>query len=98
MTRKPLGAACAISADGTLEGLVTDGDVRRMLQNAVDLDSMKCSDIMTRKPVCAAAEDSRGQAGKRMEARKSKLSVLPVISEGGKFGGLVRLHDIYQAQ
>ena len=98
MTRKPLGAACAISADGTLEGLVTDGDVRRMLQNAVDLDSMKCSDIMTRKPVCAAAEDSLGQAVKLMEARKSKLSVLPVISESGKFGGLVRLHDIYQAQ
>lgn len=98
MTRKPLGAACAISADGTLEGLVTDGDVRRMLQNAVDLDSMRCSDIMTRKPVCAAAEDSLGQAVKLMEARKSKLSVLPVISEGGKFGGLVRLHDIYQAQ
>lgn len=98
MTRKPLGAACAISADGTLEGLVTDGDVRRMLQNAVDLDSMKCSDIMTRKPVCAAAEDSLGQAVKLMEARKSKLSVLPVISEGGKFGGLVRLHDIYQSQ
>lgn len=98
MTRKPLGAACAVSADGTLEGLVTDGDVRRMLQNAVDLDSMKCSDIMTRKPVCAAAEDSLGQAVKLMEARKSKLSVLPVISEGGKFGGLVRLHDIYQAQ
>lgn len=98
MTRKPLGAACAISADGTLEGLVTDGDVRRMLQNAVDLDSMKCSDIMTRKPVCAAVEDSLGQAVKLMEARKSKLSVLPVISEGGKFGGLVRLHDIYQAQ
>ena len=98
MTRKPLGAACAISADGTLEGLVTDGDVRRMLQNAVDLDSMKCSDIMTRKPVCAAAEDSLGQAVKLMEARKSKLSVLPVISEGGKFGGLVRLHDIYRAQ
>lgn len=98
MTRKPLGAACAISADGTLEGLVTDGDVRRMLQNAVDLDSMRCSDIMTRKPVCAVAEDSLGQAVKLMEARKSKLSVLPVISEGGKFGGLVRLHDIYQAQ
>lgn len=98
MTRKPLGAACAISADGTLEGLVTDGDVRRMLQNAVDLDSMRCSDIMTRKPVCAAAENSLGQAVKLMEARKSKLSVLPVISEGGKFGGLVRLHDIYQAQ
>lgn len=98
MTRKPLGAACAVSADGTLEGLVTDGDVRRMLQNAVDLDSMKCSDIMTRKPVCAAAENSLGQAVKLMEARKSKLSVLPVISEGGKFGGLVRLHDIYQAQ
>ena len=98
MTRKPLGAACAVSADGKLEGLVTDGDVRRMLQKTFDLDSMKCSDIMTKTPVCAGVDASLGQAVKLMEARKSKLSVLPVIDGNGVFKGLVRLHDIYQAQ
>lgn len=98
MTRKPLGAACAVSTDGKLEGLVTDGDVRRMLQNSFDLDSMKCADIMTESPVCVSAEASLGQAVKLMEERKSKLSVLPVVSKDGIFEGLVRLHDIYQAQ
>lgn len=59
---------------------------------------MKCADIMTKSPVCASAGASLGQAVKLMEARKSKLSVLPVVSEEGVFLGLVRLHDIYQAQ
>lgn len=98
MTRKPLGAACAVSPDGKLAGLVTDGDVRRMLQKTFDLDSMKCADIMTKSPVCASAGASLGQAVKLMEVRKSKLSVLPVVSAEGGFLGLVRLHDIYQAQ
>ena len=59
---------------------------------------MKCSDIMTKTPVCAGVDASLGQAVKLMEARKSKLSVLPVIDGNGGFKGLVRLHDIYQAQ
>ena len=81
-----------------IEGIVTDGDVRRMLQKTFDLDSMKCSDIMTKTPVCAGVDASLGQAVKLMEARKSKLSVLPVVDGDGVFKGLVRLHDIYQAQ
>ena len=59
---------------------------------------MKCADIMTKSPVCASEDASLGQAVKLMEARKSKLSVLPVVSADGIFRGLVRLHDIYQAQ
>ena len=53
---------------------------------------------MTKTPVCAGVDASLGQAVKLMEARKSKLSVLPVVDGDGVFKGLVRLHDIYQAQ
>lgn len=98
MTTRPLGAACAVSEDGKLEGLVTDGDIRRMLTSASDLDSMKCSDIMTKSPVCVESDASLGRAVKLMEDRKSKLSVLPVVDNDDKLEGLIRLHDIYQPQ
>ena len=96
MTRKPLGAACVVGADGKMSGLVTDGDLRRMLQTAVDLDSVKVGDIMTKSPVSVSPDASLGKAVELMEARKSKISLLPVVAESRNFLGLVRLHDIYQ--
>ena len=98
MTRKPWGAACVVDPDNRLIGIVTDGDLRRMLQTVVDLDAAKCSDVMTKSPVCVEPDASLGRAVKLMEARRSKLSVLPVVSADGSFLGLIRLHDIYQPQ
>lgn len=98
MTRFPLGAACVLDKRGALAGLLTDGDVRRMLQSVVDLDALTCGEIMTKKPVCIEPEASLGKAVKLMEERKSKISVLPVVDGEGKCLGLLRLHDIYQPQ
>ncbi len=98
MTRKPLGAACVVDANNKICGFVTDGDIRRMLQTVVDLDALKCSDIMTQSPICISANESLGAAVEVMEGRKSKISVLPVSNESGEFLGLLRLHDIYQPQ
>ena len=97
MTRKPLGAACILDPDMTLEGFMTDGDLRRMLQTVVDLDSVKCADIMTKSPICVEPDASLGRAVSLMEGRTSKISVLPVV-ESGKCVGMIRLHDIYQPQ
>ena len=98
MTRFPLGAACVLDENGVLTGIVTDGDVRRMLQSVVDLDALTCGEIMTKKPICIEPDASLGRAVKLMEERKSKISVLPVVDGGGKCLGLLRLHDIYQPQ
>ena len=98
MTRKPLGAASVVDDSNRLIGLVTDGDLRRMLQKVVDLDAVKCADIMTKYPVSIEPDASLGKAVKLMEERKSKISVLPVVGEKGEFLGLLRLHDIYQPQ
>ncbi len=98
MTRKPLGAACVVDSSNKMVGLVTDGDLRRMLQTLVDLDAAKCSEIMTKSPVSVGADASLGRAVELMENRKSKISVLPVVGGDGTFLGLLRLHDIYQPQ
>ncbi len=95
MTEKPLGAACISDGHGRLCGLITDGDIRRMLRSVSNIDSVKCGDIMTKSPISVSAEAPLSEAVRLMEARRSKLSVLPVV-DGGKIMGLIRLHDIYQ--
>ncbi|NBN95880.1 MAG: KpsF/GutQ family sugar-phosphate isomerase, partial [Verrucomicrobia bacterium] len=53
MTRHPHGAACVLAADGTLAGLITDGDLRRALGRGVDINTARAADIMTVNPVRA---------------------------------------------
>lgn len=98
MTEKPLGASCIVDSNGLLQGLITDGDLRRMLKNRIDLDSAKCSDIMTKSPIYTTPDSSLLEAIKLMEERPSakRLSVLPVKDSNGLAIGLIRLHDIYQ--
>ena len=95
MTQKPLGAACVVSENNCLLGLITDGDIRRMLQNDVEIDSAAASQIMTKSPITISQNASLGDAVRLMEERKSKLSVLPVLDAEKKLAGLIRLHDIY---
>ncbi|MBO5254537.1 MAG: KpsF/GutQ family sugar-phosphate isomerase [Opitutales bacterium] len=97
MTEKPLGAAGIVDENNKILGLITDGDIRRMLRNVSNIDSVKCSDIMTRSPICIDSEASLSDAVKLMEERRSKLSVLPVVDDD-VFKGIIRLHDIYQPQ
>ena len=98
MTRHPHGAACVLAADGTLAGLITDGDLRRALGRGVDLNSARAADIMTVNPIRAHAPMSLAEAARIMEDRPSQISVLPVTDAAtGRCLGLIRIHDIYQA-
>jgi arabinose-5-phosphate isomerase len=98
MTRHPHGAACILAADGTLAGLITDGDLRRALGRGVDLNSARAADIMTANPIRAHAPMSLAEAARIMEDRPSQISVLPVTDAvTHRCLGLIRIHDIYQA-
>jgi arabinose-5-phosphate isomerase len=98
MTRHPHGAACVLAADGTLAGLITDGDLRRALGRGVDLNSARAADIMTVNPIRAHAPMSLAEAARIMEDRPSQISVLPVTDAAThRCLGLIRIHDIYQA-
>jgi len=95
MTRRPLGGACVVAADGRLAGFVTDGDLRRALTTHDDIRALRAEDAMTRAPVTIGPDATLGDALERMERRRSQISVLPVVDEAGRAVGLLRLHDIY---
>jgi arabinose-5-phosphate isomerase len=98
MTKRPLGAACVISQDETLMGLVTDGDLRRALQVHDDIRGLRVVDVMTKSPVTVSPSATLHEALQVMENRNSQISVLPVVEPAtGRILGLLRLHDIYQA-
>ena len=95
MSRFPLGAACVLEKD-QLIGIVTDGDLRRALQDTEDLGNKKVKQIMTEKPQTIKQKKNLGEALEVMEKRNpSPISILPVVNpEDLKLLGLIRLHDI----
>lgn len=97
MNQRPLGAACVVGTTGELLGVLTDGDLRRALQNHDDIRTVKVADVMTPGPVKIHPDASLREALRVMEDRPSQISVLPVV-ESGKCVGLVRLHDLYQPE
>ncbi len=99
MTKKPQGAAIIISEKNKLEGIITEGDVRRTMAEVKDFQKMEARQIMTANPIFATSDAILNDAINLMEDRKSQISVLPVVENRGRICiGLIRLHDIYQTR
>jgi arabinose-5-phosphate isomerase len=94
-----LGAVCVVDSDGRLAGIITDGDLRRAIEQTSheSLAKLTCDDFMTRKPVVAMPELLAFEALRLMEDRPSQISVLPVVDEDQKCVGLLRLHDVVRS-
>jgi len=92
MTKKKLGAVCVIE-NGAPTGLITEGDIRRALQNKEEFFSYKACDIMISKFISIESHKMAVDALELMENRKSQISVLPVI-DNNKLVGMVRIHDL----
>ncbi len=95
MNRCPLGAACVTGPETQLLGIITDGDLRRALQNDDDIRLIRADQLMTVQPVTVSPEATLQTALRLMEDRPSQISVLPVVGNN-RCLGLVRLHDLYQ--
>jgi arabinose-5-phosphate isomerase len=81
-------------------GLITDGDLRRALQSHPPhaWNLLRACDLMTVDPITIAGDLLAIQALERMERNHRKaIAVLPVVAEGARMVGLLRLHDLVQA-
>ena len=94
-----LGAVCVVDGDGRLAGIITDGDLRRAIEQTShdSLASLTGDDFMTRKPVVATRELLAFDALRLMEDRPSQISVLPVVDKDGICVELIRVHDIVRS-
>lgn len=90
ISSKCLGATAVVSHEELL-GVITDGDLRRMLERTMDLDRLRASDIMSQKPKRIEGSELAINAIQLME--EHKITQL-IVTEGGKYAGFVHMHDL----
>lgn len=91
MTRKRLGTAVVIDAEQKVLGIITDGDLRRMLESTNDLAGLTADNIMSRTPKSIAADALATEALDVL--RLNNISQLVVI-DNGIYAGVIHLHDL----
>jgi arabinose-5-phosphate isomerase len=92
ITSKRLGTTCVIGKDGTLSGIITDGDLRRLLEKTLDIKNLTAADMMTKKPKTISKEYLASFAIQQME--NFKITSLIVVDENNRPEGLIHLHDL----
>ncbi len=95
MTTKRLGATCVVDESGTLHGIVTDGDLRRLLQKKMDISSVCAREIMTKNPKTIRMGVLASIALQEMET--FNITQLVIVDELHKPIGMVHLHDLVKA-
>lgn len=91
ISSKRLGATAVVDARDNLLGIITDGDLRRMLQKQSDLSQIKAQDVMTKNPKSIEQSELAVTAlGKMQENSISQL----VAMDGPRVVGFVHLHDL----
>ncbi len=87
-----LGAVAVTDDEGHLLGIITDGDLRRMLEKYQDVDPLRAKDIMSVSPKTISEEELAYNAFQKME--QNSITQLIVVSEGNVYKGMVHIHDI----
>lgn len=92
LNAKNLGAVMIVDAAETLMGIVTDGDIRRLLSSGRVLTDSSLNECMTSNPVTIAGSTMAADALSLMQAKE--ITVLAVVGDKGKLAGILHLHDL----
>jgi arabinose-5-phosphate isomerase len=96
ISSKQLGMTAVLDADGRLQGIFTDGDLRRLLERAADVRSVKLAEAMTRNPLTIAPDVLAAEAAQLMDQRKKNQ--LLVVDASGALVGALHMHDLMAAK
>jgi len=92
MTSKRLGMTCVIDEKNKLTGVVTDGDLRRLLEKSLDLSSIKASDMMIKNPKTISPQFLASFALQQMES--FNITSLIATDKNNSPVGVVHLHEL----
>ncbi len=95
MTSKRLGCTCVVREDGVLEGIVTDGDLRRLLQKTPDISHITAGMAMTRNPKITRQGSLAVVVLQEMETYK--ITQIIVVNDANRPVGVVHLHELVNA-
>ena len=95
MTRKGMGLTAIVDAAGRVVGIYTDGDLRRSLDQGIDIRTAPVATVMTRAPRHIAPNKLAAEAVKLMQDHK--VYALLVVDGNGQLVGAVNMHDLMNA-
>jgi arabinose-5-phosphate isomerase len=95
MSRKMMGVTAVVNGRGELAGVISDGDLRRLLEKDPSLLTGTAGDCSHANPKTAAGDDFASDALRRME--EAKITSLFILDEDGRLTGAIHLHDILSA-
>jgi arabinose-5-phosphate isomerase len=91
ITRKRLGMTAVLDQAGELAGIITDGDLRRMLEGKPAWEKLSAADVMHRSPRTIAAAELAVNALELM--RRNQITQL-IVEKKGHYEGVIHLHDL----
>ena len=96
MTEKGLGTVCVLDDGNRLQGIFTDGDLRRTIDSGHDLQSTKIARVMTSNPHTMPASSLAAEAATLMEIKK--INAVVALDDDGCVVGVANMHDLLRAQ
>lgn len=91
MTSKRLGMTAVLNQEHKLCGIITDGDLRRMLQKTILMESLQAKDIMSANPVRIAPDALAVEAFKIL---KDRNITQVIVEDGDQYLGVIHIHDL----
>lgn len=93
MTSKRLGCTAVLSDDGRVQGVITDGDLRRMLEKLAgeDISQLTAREVMSASPKTIEASELAVRA---LETMRANSITQLLVTEGERYVGIVHLHDL----
>ncbi len=95
MTSKRLGATCVLDDDGSLVGIITDGDLRRLLQKTTDVTHTTAEMMMNKHPKTIRQDTLAAVALQEMEAHN--ITQLIIVDAQQRPVGMLHLHELVKA-
>jgi arabinose-5-phosphate isomerase len=95
MSKKGLGMTVVVDDTDKVLGVFTDGDLRRVLDDQIDVHKARMSEVMTKDPKCITARSLATEAVNLME--RHRITALPVTDANGGLSGALNVHDLLRA-
>ncbi len=95
MSQKGLGTTAVVDSENHVAGIVTDGDIRRLIETKKDISETRAKELMTQNPKTINKDNLATKAVQIME--KHAISSLIVSDDQGKIDGIIHLQDLLKA-
>jgi len=96
MSRKTLGMTTVVDGEGNLTGVISDGDLRRLLEQEQDPLKLTADRVMNRDPKTIHGNELAAAALSKMES--VKITSLVVVDDTGKVSGVVHIHNLWRTE